>query len=46
MARQPAGFGAIAPTTLLWFLAGLYGIPVLWFVLSSFKPAGDLFSFR
>ncbi|GAB7106374.1 carbohydrate ABC transporter permease [Streptomyces phaeofaciens JCM 4814] len=35
---------AIAPTTLLWVLAGLYGIPVLWFVLSSFKPAGDLFS--
>lgn len=35
---------AIAPTTLLWFMAGLYGIPVLWFVLSSFKPAGDLFS--
>ncbi|MEU9170421.1 carbohydrate ABC transporter permease [Streptomyces sp. NPDC048420] len=35
---------AIAPTTLLWVLAGLYGVPVLWFVLSSFKPAGDLFS--
>ncbi|MFF4275353.1 carbohydrate ABC transporter permease [Streptomyces sp. NPDC001536] len=35
---------AIAPTTLLWFMAALYGIPVLWFVLSSFKPAGDLFS--
>ncbi|NNN30842.1 carbohydrate ABC transporter permease [Streptomyces sp. S3(2020)] len=35
---------AIAPTTLLWFMAGLYGIPVAWFVLSSFKPAGDLFS--
>jgi alpha-1,4-digalacturonate transport system permease protein len=35
---------AIAPTTLLWVLAGLYGLPVLWFVLSSLKPAGDLFS--
>ncbi|MFF3935293.1 carbohydrate ABC transporter permease [Streptomyces phaeofaciens] len=35
---------AIPATTLLWVLAGLYGLPVLWFVLSSFKPAGDLFS--
>ncbi|BBC38949.1 Sugar ABC transporter permease [Streptomyces graminofaciens] len=35
---------AIAPTALLWVLAALYGIPVLWFVLSSLKPAGDLFS--
>jgi alpha-1,4-digalacturonate transport system permease protein len=35
---------AIAPTTLLWFMAALYGVPVLWFVLSSLKPAGDLFS--
>ncbi|GAB3005191.1 carbohydrate ABC transporter permease [Streptomyces pseudoechinosporeus] len=31
-------------TTLLWVLAAVYGFPVLWFVLSSFKPAGDLFS--
>ncbi|WP_082581379.1 carbohydrate ABC transporter permease [Leifsonia sp. Root227] len=36
---------AIAPTTLLWVLAFAYGFPLLWFVLSSFKPAGDLFSF-
>jgi alpha-1,4-digalacturonate transport system permease protein len=35
---------AVPATTLLWVLAALYGIPVLWFVLSSFKPAGDLFS--
>ncbi len=35
---------AIPATTLLWVLAALYGLPVLWFVLSSFKPAGDLFS--
>jgi len=26
-------------------LALAYGFPLLWFVLSSFKPAGDLFSF-
>lgn len=38
------GFGAVPATTLLWILAALYGLPVAWFVLSSFKPAGDLFS--
>lgn len=36
---------AIAPTTLLWIMACLYGFPVLWFVLSSFKPSSDLFSY-
>lgn len=36
---------AIPATTLLWVLAFAYGFPLLWFVLSSFKPAGDLFSF-
>lgn len=35
---------AVPATTLLWVLAAIYGFPVLWFVLSSFKPAGDLFS--
>ncbi|GAA4080379.1 carbohydrate ABC transporter permease [Streptomyces shaanxiensis] len=35
---------AIPATTLLWVLAALYGVPVVWFVLSSLKPAGDLFS--
>src|SRR5699024_2148593 len=29
----------------LWVLAIVFGFPVLWFVLSSFKPAGDLFSY-
>jgi len=32
-------------TTMLWILAIIYGFPVLWFVLSSFKPSGDLFSY-
>ncbi|KUN30224.1 sugar ABC transporter permease [Streptomyces antibioticus] len=36
---------AVSATALLWFMACLYGIPVLWFVLSSFKPASDLFSY-
>ncbi len=35
----------VGTTVLLWLLAVLYGFPVLWFVLSSFKPAGDLFSY-
>jgi alpha-1,4-digalacturonate transport system permease protein len=32
-------------TAGLCLLAALYGFPALWFVLSSFKPAGDLFSY-
>ncbi len=28
---------AVPATTLLWILAALYGLPVAWFVLSSFK---------
>jgi alpha-1,4-digalacturonate transport system permease protein len=36
---------SVGATALLWLLALLYGFPVLWFVLSSFKPAGDLFSY-
>ena len=35
---------AVSAMTLLWIMACLYGFPVLWFVLSSLKPAGDLFS--
>ncbi|WP_328347340.1 carbohydrate ABC transporter permease [Streptomyces violaceus] len=45
--RGAAGNGlrrAVPATTLLWVLAAIYGFPVLWFVLSSFKPAGDLFT--
>ena len=46
--RQGRGAGirrAFTTTTLLWILAVIYGLPLLWFVLSSFKPAGDLFSY-
>src|SRR5690348_1690630 len=32
-------------TAVMWLLIVVYGIPVLWFVLSSFKPAGELFSY-
>lgn len=44
--RRGAGLQrAISATTLLWVLAFLYGFPVLWFILSSFKPSGELFSY-
>ena len=29
----------------MWLLVVVYGFPVLWFLLSSFKPAGELFSY-
>jgi len=35
----------IGSSAIMWLLAAVYGIPGLWFVLSSFKPAGDLFSY-
>jgi alpha-1,4-digalacturonate transport system permease protein len=47
--RRPNGDGGIAPkvwvTAVMWLLVAVYGVPLLWFVLSSFKPAGDLFSY-
>jgi alpha-1,4-digalacturonate transport system permease protein len=34
-----------APTTIiLWLLVGLWLFPMLWFLLSSFKPGSELFS--
>ncbi|GAB3921055.1 carbohydrate ABC transporter permease [Kribbella albertanoniae] len=32
-------------TALMWLMVAVYGVPVLWFLLSSFKPAGELFSY-
>lgn len=34
----------IAPNVLLWALAALFLFPVLWFLLSSFKPGSELFT--
>lgn len=40
-----ASFLRAAPSTIiLWVVALLYLIPLLWFVLSSFKPGSELFS--
>ncbi len=36
---------AIAVTALLWVFIIAFGFPVLWFVLSAFKPGGELFSY-
>jgi len=35
---------AVPSTAILWLLAVVYLFPVLWFVLSSFKPGSELFS--
>ncbi|NNC11566.1 carbohydrate ABC transporter permease [Planctomonas sp. JC2975] len=35
----------LSATTLLWVFAIGFLFPLLWFLLSSFKPAGDLFSY-
>ncbi|HEY0247099.1 MAG TPA: carbohydrate ABC transporter permease [Gryllotalpicola sp.] len=35
----------VSATTVLWIMIVIYGFPVLWFVLSSFKPGGELFSY-
>lgn len=47
-ARAPLGLriARAAPTTItLWVVAGIFLFPVLWFVLSSFKPGGELFTY-
>jgi alpha-1,4-digalacturonate transport system permease protein len=35
----------ISGTSIMWLLVVVYGFPTLWFVVSSFKPAGELFSY-
>jgi len=35
----------LGSSSIMWLLAIVYGLPVVWFLLSSFKPAGDLFSY-
>lgn len=36
---------ALLPTALLWVLVILMAFPLLWFLLSSFKPGGELFTY-
>ena len=35
----------LGASTIMWLLVVVYAVPALWFVVSSFKPAGDLFSY-
>ena len=35
---------AISSTVVLWVLVAVFAFPVLWFLLSSFKPGSELFS--
>jgi alpha-1,4-digalacturonate transport system permease protein len=35
----------IGASAIMWLLALVYGVPGLWFLISSFKPTGDLFSY-
>jgi alpha-1,4-digalacturonate transport system permease protein len=32
-------------TVLMWVIAAIYALPLLWFLLSSFKPGSELFSY-
>jgi alpha-1,4-digalacturonate transport system permease protein len=47
--RRPNAPGELSKkvwaTAVMWLLVVVYGFPGLWFLLSSFKPAGDLFSY-
>ncbi|MBN9326791.1 MAG: hypothetical protein J0I87_07765, partial [Cellulomonas sp.] len=43
--RRSSATRAIPATTMLWVLAILMAFPLLWFLLSSFKGGGELFSY-
>lgn len=43
--RRDSAIRAIPATTMLWVLAILMSFPLLWFLLSSFKSGGELFSY-
>lgn len=44
--RRGVGFRrSLLPSTMLWVLAVVMAFPLLWFLLSSFKPGSELFSY-
>ena len=47
LSRKPRGTWSLtAPLTLvLWALVLLYAFPLVWFLLSSFKPGSELFTY-
>ncbi|MEV6344023.1 carbohydrate ABC transporter permease [Actinoplanes sp. NPDC051851] len=36
---------AVTSSTVMWVLVVIYALPTLWFVVSSFKSAGELFTY-
>lgn len=45
-ARKTGELGAVVPmTTFMWLLAALYAFPLVWFLLSAFKPGSELFQY-
>ncbi|WP_197273519.1 carbohydrate ABC transporter permease [Arthrobacter sp. ZBG10] len=42
---EAVGRTSLPLTVLMWVIAALYAIPLLWFLLSSFKPGSELFSY-
>ncbi|MFC3491729.1 carbohydrate ABC transporter permease [Glycomyces rhizosphaerae] len=45
-ARKVKQLGSVIPmTTFMWLLACLYAFPLVWFLLSAFKPGSELFQY-
>lgn len=45
-ARKVKELGSVIPmTTFMWLLACLYAFPLVWFLLSAFKPGSELFQY-
>ncbi|MFG3342951.1 carbohydrate ABC transporter permease [Glycomyces sp. NPDC048151] len=45
-ARKAKELGSVVPmTTFMWLLAVLYAFPLVWFLLSAFKPGSELFQY-
>ena len=43
--REGRAKASVPLTVLMWVIAAIYALPLLWFLLSSFKPGSELFSF-
>src|SRR6478672_13644765 len=43
--REIRAKASIPLTLLMWVIAAIYALPLLWFLLSSFTPASELFSY-
>jgi alpha-1,4-digalacturonate transport system permease protein len=43
--REIRAKASIPLTLVMWVIAAIYALPLLWFLLSSFKPGSELFSY-